>query len=1701
MLSLWLKHCILDCYITTTPSGKASRVLANNGKESELYTSLLSVPFIENGAESIDLYGKLISLDFLKEKHIQDDNGEPKLYFMAGNSNVNPLFESFANAKIAYPNSPIIAGFAKYGKLQEYNNRSYAPMNQFTPIASFANILSDGNTKNDIINNLIVTGAVKGKMSWGMKLKDKVKAYSEPLKFSTSIIENKPPSSNITKYVTEYLKSKGFPLNILSEQQMIEEARKLGYENFSEVPQTLTKNERIYGFYNPQNNQIYLTEEVMNSDTLTHELWHFYRPILSNQASSGNKTAEALLKRFDELALTVLGGEDKLREYFDGASKSNNVQVDFEMQKATEEAINIPLIKDEKGSLLAPNGKISNLNETQWKIARTEAFKKWFGDWENDSQNASKVVDENGEPLVVYHRTFDDFEEFDNTKGTYKKGFIGGNLFYFSDDRYGYSNYGDKEIAVFINLRNPTYKVNVDGEYIKSSNDGAILKFDRFGEKEILVVAAKPSQIKLADGSNVTFGETSDIRFKTDDTQNNINFAEISNKLKNNGLQRLSKESEQGRSESGEINAISTIISAAVQRNVQEKYGVSNANAISETKRLETNALEQYANDNELIVSLPNSEVIGGGNESDIYEHSNPSLITKVTFPNNYNSWLEMFDSIAIHNAENPTTKIKINGFATNKDGEFSIVTEQNLIQGTPPQFKTIHEDLISKGYELSGEYGDGRYIHREKGIVLEDVKEDNVLEDSQGNLHYIDTDFYPYDKQRGGNLVLSELPDIRFKTENNDNTTETFGETRANNQGETSINNKEDLSEDMAQNGKERLFDNAKSENVESQGVYNVVSPPFSSEVYAPRQNETFDSYKDRMVEESMARILGENSSAYFERIAKEAGLNDKETKSFVEKVKQFILDFADWLGKQLGLTDITPEQLSKMTNKEIFDAVITSMISGDYIEKNFDNMSNTSNDIRFSIIGERAASNVENYKKSLEEAKLMEENGASPIEIESKTKWYKYQGQWRTLSNEAIRAFKDIKLPEINKKTSLKNILGNENILLKMYPSLGGINVTIVGENNKKVPEDVKNALQNSGGLYRPENGHIYINSDLQDTSNETEAEAGGLSRRFNFILIHEMQHAIQQEESMPRGGNLFTLLRKSYSLLKLDPESVSYGQAKEAISNRDKSKFNNEDNKILDRATSNIDAILSNNNQKLKEDYSSLMGEIDANIAEKAFNALLVYGDDFDIMYSDRLASYLYSKNISEQDILSIYESAIQLNIVGEVGAANLNDSIQTMNNLSIAKEMFAKKKSPKAIKNATGWEYFAPENKWKLELDYGTTKNLSLLRELANNISFNREYVNNVSYKLRDNGNYDIKMYYTDTGTNIKDSKIEYSDLSKKELSTFLGKELASEIIAEKGIDIAEEWGLLYDDYAEKAFEIQGKYKVSVGNAIKLSDIFVAPDLYKAFPKLKNIDVVVHNLKSGEAAWDGENIILSHKAAIKNDKYIRSALVHEVQHFIQEQEGFAVGGAAETEFSYEDELILTKYANSEKSASEFLSDPNVKYLLTESPEIKEIIEDKTKLQISLTLKDAKLSAYDKYKKLAGEVEARNVQARAEISKAKRLKTLLSETEDVAPEDKIYLYGSIVSSNEQSIQDKIIAKRKELALAKLDGNENNIARISTELSELTGEKSQPNAPSMLNLDTTVKQDIEFKIATNPKYIVDALIQGGYVQQDCSL
>lgn len=100
----------------------------------------------------------------------------------------------------------------------------------------------------------------------------------------------------------------------------------------------------------------------------------------------------------------------------------------------------------------APNGADTKLNEQQWLQVRTPEFKAWFGDWEADLANASKVVDENGEPLVVYHGTGADFEAFDRAfQNNYRNAY--GEGFYFAEEPQVASAYGDRIMPVFLNAR------------------------------------------------------------------------------------------------------------------------------------------------------------------------------------------------------------------------------------------------------------------------------------------------------------------------------------------------------------------------------------------------------------------------------------------------------------------------------------------------------------------------------------------------------------------------------------------------------------------------------------------------------------------------------------------------------------------------------------------------------------------------------------------------------------------------------------------------------------------------------------------------------------------------------------------------------------------------------------------------------------------------------------------------------------------------------------------------------------------------------------------------------------------------------------------------------------------------------------------------------------------------------------------------
>lgn len=94
---------------------------------------------------------------------------------------------------------------------------------------------------------------------------------------------------------------------------------------------------------------------------------------------------------------------------------------------------------------------------------RTAAFHDWFGDWQHNPAHASRVVDENGEPRVVYHGTHRaGFTVFDSRKGNPSSGIPAGSSFFTADPEVAASYYGTREKA---DLRSPLANTGAPGIY------------------------------------------------------------------------------------------------------------------------------------------------------------------------------------------------------------------------------------------------------------------------------------------------------------------------------------------------------------------------------------------------------------------------------------------------------------------------------------------------------------------------------------------------------------------------------------------------------------------------------------------------------------------------------------------------------------------------------------------------------------------------------------------------------------------------------------------------------------------------------------------------------------------------------------------------------------------------------------------------------------------------------------------------------------------------------------------------------------------------------------------------------------------------------------------------------------------------------------------------------------------------------------
>lgn len=251
---------------------------------------------------------------------------------------------------------------------------------------------------------------------------------------------------------------------------------------------------------------------------------------------------------------------DRSRAFNEAINSSDNIRFSLKAEKEK-------IVADAKANgtyMTAPNGEKTKLNAEQWATVRTTNFKNWFGDWENDPENASKVVDENGEPMVVWHGRSSEFNTFEKKEGVR---FIMGledkvkaEGFFFSPDKVLAEEFASNSsrhrggkanvVPCFLNIRRPMdltgedydriyedvtgweYMVGMDtqdnlwgimdeegmADKIKEKGyDGAIFVEevdDSYEPTKISYCALDANQIKSAENNNGDFSaDNNDIRF------------------------------------------------------------------------------------------------------------------------------------------------------------------------------------------------------------------------------------------------------------------------------------------------------------------------------------------------------------------------------------------------------------------------------------------------------------------------------------------------------------------------------------------------------------------------------------------------------------------------------------------------------------------------------------------------------------------------------------------------------------------------------------------------------------------------------------------------------------------------------------------------------------------------------------------------------------------------------------------------------------------------------------------------------------------------------------------------------------------------------------------------------------------------------------------------------------------------------------
>lgn len=166
--------------------------------------------------------------------------------------------------------------------------------------------------------------------------------------------------------------------------------------------------------------------------------------------------------------------------------------------------------------------------------------------------------------------------------------------------------------------------------------------------------------------------------------------------------------------------------------------------------------------DNDLFEKTWREQGEMGGAESNVYFDEESQRWFKRNNVSYHSSYLEFFYRLALHNEMFPEKPVALEGFVIN-DGNLEVVLSQPHARAERgASDEEIEEFMANLGYykipyddKVNTQRGD--YYNKEKGIRIEDMHDENVLVDGEGNFFVIDPVIYLDDDGKRGRISSEE--------------------------------------------------------------------------------------------------------------------------------------------------------------------------------------------------------------------------------------------------------------------------------------------------------------------------------------------------------------------------------------------------------------------------------------------------------------------------------------------------------------------------------------------------------------------------------------------------------------------------------------------------------------------------------------------------------------------------------------------------------------------------------------------------------------------------------------------------------------------------------------------------------------------------------------------------------------------------------